>query len=115
MDASTVATSANAAAPAPRRRAIAAPPSRRAAIAAPAIIATPIAVAHPSGSGSRAHFAAGQRGAPTRVRCYLAEATLLASTGQRADAIAALERGLARVPGDPELTGRLAALRGSGD
>ena len=67
---------------------------------------------HPD--AARAHFAAGQRGAPTRVRCYLAEAAVLASTGQRAEAIAALERGLAQVPGDPELTGRLAALRGSG-
>ncbi|MBK9036440.1 MAG: HTTM domain-containing protein [Myxococcales bacterium] len=63
---------------------------------------------------ARAHFAAGQRGAPTRVRCYLAEAAVLASTGQRDDAIATLERGLARVPGDPELRQRLAALRGGG-
>jgi len=34
--------------------------------------------------------------------------------GDRAAAIATLERGLAAVPGDAELTQRLAALRGAG-
>ena len=63
---------------------------------------------------ARAHFADGQRVAPTRVRCYLAGANLEAGGGDRAAAIATLERGLAAVPGDPELTQRLAALRGAG-
>ncbi len=63
---------------------------------------------------ARAHFAAGQRVAPKRVRCYLAGANLDVAGGDRAAAIATLERGLAAVPGDPELTQRLAALRGAG-
>lgn len=63
---------------------------------------------------ARAHFAAGQRVAPKRVRCYLADANLEAAGGDRAAAIATLERGLAAAPGDPELTARLAALRGAG-
>jgi hypothetical protein len=62
---------------------------------------------------ARAHFAAGQRGAPTRTRCYLAEANLLATQGDSAGAVGVLERGLAQVPGDPELTARRDRLRGS--
>jgi len=62
---------------------------------------------------ARAHFAAGQRGAPTRARCYLAEAELLVGRGEVALAIAVVERGLTHAPADAELRARLARLRGT--
>ncbi|MEZ4403118.1 MAG: HTTM domain-containing protein [Kofleriaceae bacterium] len=57
-----------------------------------------------------AHFTAAERAAPTRTRAYLAEAAALVAAGRPADAAAALDRGLAAVPGDAELARRRAAL-----
>lgn len=59
---------------------------------------------------ARAHFAAGQRGAPTRARCYLAEVDLLIGRGELADARAVVERGLTHAPADAELLARRARL-----
>jgi tetratricopeptide (TPR) repeat protein len=57
-----------------------------------------------------AHFAAAQRSAPTRERSYLGEADSQLAKGDRAAARAALERGLAHLPGHPALTARLGTV-----
>ncbi len=57
-----------------------------------------------------AHFVAAQKSAPTRERSYLGEADSQLARGDRAAARAAVERGLARLPGHPALTARLGAL-----
>jgi Vitamin K-dependent gamma-carboxylase len=61
-----------------------------------------------------AHFVAGERGAPTRVRCYLAESSAHDASGHRDLARAAIERGQAQVVGSTELADRLRSLTDTG-